>query len=195
MICASLHIVVTFLYGFDNNIIHFAMKRKIPHLVCIALLVFSAMVVASCSDSDDEVQYHETNVFDNVITPEGGVLVALDGNVTLTFPEGAINDDVKFDVNTCFDDVENNYLLRPIRIDPIIQFNRTVLVELRYDNILAANSDDMSENISLIAEFFRSEMDFYFHSSCGCCDCTIDFEAKKVSFYICSSGIITIQKK
>ncbi len=167
------------------------MRSVIKHFVFIALFIASAMVVCSCSDVDDEFQV--TVPSKSTITQQGGVITALNGNVTLSFPEGAVSSPVEFNINLCLDELEQNYMLRPIRIDPVMLFNMPVTVTLRYDETLALNPDELPEDICLMASLWRSEMEFYLHQPCATCDCSVDYEAKTISFCICNSGIITIE--
>ncbi len=168
------------------------MKSFIKQFILIALFIACAMVICSCSDLDDE--YVVINASNNIITPQGGVLHALNGNVIISFPEGAVYGRVSFDVNTCFDEQEQGYKVRPIRIDPVMVFNTPVNVTLRYDEILAIAPDKIAQDLCLKASHWKSGIDFFLHKPCTSCDCLIDFEAKTISFWICGSGIITIEQ-
>lgn len=167
-----------------------AMKNFIKHLGSILLLAISTMVICSCSELDDDSQ--GSGLPSNFITPSGGILTSSDGNVTITFPEGAINVAQEFHINTCLDQKECDFLLRPLRIDPVMLFEKPVTVTLRYDGELAVSPIEIPGNAVLTATVWRTEIDFFNNCPCLSCTCSVDDVIHTITFCTCTSGIITI---
>lgn len=168
------------------------MKNCIKQLGFAALFIFSAMVFSSCDEWASDTG--GVPLPDNFITQSGGVITAFEGNVTLTFPRNALSGVVGIHVDMCLDQKECNYLLRPIIIEPAMTFNQPVNVTLKYDGLLAVSPIEMPENSLLMATIWESEMDFFNNQSCGNCICCVDEVLKTITFCICSSGIITIER-
>jgi hypothetical protein len=166
------------------------MKNSIIHFVFRALIFVSALLICACSELADEIPGGPLP--NSLITPTGGVFTAYDGTVILTFPEGAISSPVEFTVNMCMDMQECNFMLRPIKIEPLMLFNQPVNVTLRYDGMLAISENEITENICLMASLWKSETDYENNAACSTCLCAIDYALKTISFCICNSGIITI---
>lgn len=166
------------------------MKSVIKHFAVIVLFLFCTMAIPSCQNDDEEYDGLVVTA-SSTISDVGGVLQALDDNVVLVFPVGALSEPVTFSVNTCFNTLQCDFVLKPIIIEPVISFDQPVLVILRYDGSLATGTA-INGNMCLKACLFNSELDFYTNKMASSCICEIDNESKNIIFCICQSGIFTL---
>jgi len=118
------------------------MKRTIKHQLFWALALTGALLFTSCQeegDVDDEMYIPVDENFN--MTSAGGVLSFYDGDVILSFPEGAILNPQKFTVNVCSGDGECPYLLSPIKIEPFTIFSKPVELSIRYNGCLCTGNN------------------------------------------------------
>jgi hypothetical protein len=101
------------------------MKNGIKLFAVIVLFSFCTMAISSCQNDDAEYDGLVVTA-SSTIEDFGGVLHALDGDVILNFPIGAVNEPTTFCVNTCLDAEDCNFLLKPIIIEPVISFAQPV---------------------------------------------------------------------
>lgn len=166
------------------------MKNLLKQSGFIVLFTISSMFIFSCSELDDDSQ--GSVLPSSFITPSGGILTAFDGNVTITFPEGAVSGTEEFHINTCLDQKECDFLLRPVSIDPVRVFDKPVTVTLKYDGELAVSPVEITGNTPVTATVWKSEVDYFNNCPCSTCFCSVDDVIHTITFCICSSGIITI---
>ncbi len=166
------------------------MKNGIKHFAVIVLFPLCAIFMPSCQNDLDEIN-GQVLTFSNTIGESGGVLHALDGDVVLVFPVGALSEPVTFSVNTCFDAVECDFVLKPVIIEPVISFAQPVQLIIKYDGPLA-NGVEICENMCIMASFWDTDHNFHNNVKANSCICEIDYDAKIFSFCICQSGIFTL---
>jgi hypothetical protein len=114
------------------------MEKMILHQLLWALAFTVALDFTSCNEENEMLLPNpgpakETT---NAVTPEGGILSALDDNVVLTIPEGALSFTENFTVNACQAIGNCPYLIHPIYIEPFVTFNKPVALTIRFTGCL-----------------------------------------------------------
>jgi hypothetical protein len=156
----------------------------------IALFCACALVISSCQSDEEEGIFVMPEILDTV-SGVGGVITAMEGDVVLAFPEGAVNEPITFTVNTCLDEEECNYVIKLIKIEPFVKFNAPVTLSLKYDGLLYSGIEICAE-ACLKAYFWNTEQDFYNHTLANQCNCGIDYREHTINFCICQTGIFAV---
>lgn len=164
------------------------MKSVIKHCALIVLFSFCAILMWSCQNDVDE--YADLlPISSNMISDTGGILEALDGDVQLVVPAGAVYEPVELTVHAFFVGAVTDFVLQPLLIEPVISFAQPVQLILKYDGSLA-NGVAINGNMCLSACFFNSELDFYLNKMASSCNCEIDYVTKTIRFNICQTGVV-----
>ena len=95
-----------------------------------------------------------------IVGPEGGSFQALNGNVSLGFPKGALDEQVRFVVKNGPEDSDNDFFIKSIELEPkSVIFNAPVRLRFRFDGQLSNRLDPYSIN-NLAIFHFKSEVAF-----------------------------------
>lgn len=129
------------------------------------------------------------------VTESGGVFRALDDNVILTVPEGAVSQPVSFAVKNCYfcpGGKEKDLLLKPILITPLEGFDKDVQLTLRCNGELSKGKS-LSKDMNVIA------CNWYTENVSGDCEyelcrnCCIDVNGRMIKMCINRTGIIAVR--
>ena len=150
------------------------MKRMIKIQVFQALVLSLALVFPSCQSDIVEGLTNTESGLEGIISPEGGTLSLLNGEVTLQFPAGAVDFTGRITVRTCDDPAECIFLLKTISIEPLVTFNKPVKLIVRYDGSLMNNPEICCPGICTRSLIWDSPRDFLGHSEGKCIECSID---------------------
>jgi hypothetical protein len=164
------------------------MKNCIKHFTVIVLFTFSAILMSSCQNDEDE-SADLLPISSNTISELGGILEAIDGDVQLVVPAGALYEPVDFTVQAFYVGAVTDFVLQPLLIEPVISFAQPVQLILKYDGSLA-NGVAINGNMCLKACLFNSELDFYTNKMASSCMCEIDYRTRTISLYICHTGVV-----
>ena len=166
--------------------------KTLKMISLIALFCVAALFLPSCQDEDDVIFYVPENT--DTVSGIGGTIKALNGNVILSFPEGAVDEAITFTVNVCPDTEECEYAIKMIKIEPLVKFNAPVTLSLKYDGELF-NNVQICEGMCLQAYFWNDEQDFYNHTLVSQCLCGVNYVDHTINFCICQSGIFAVGQK
>jgi hypothetical protein len=164
------------------------MKNCIKHFNVIVLFALGTILMSSCQNDVDEYAAL-LPISSNTISAPGGILEALDGDVQLVVPSGAVSEPVEFTVQAFFVGAVTDFVLQPLLIEPVISFAQPVQVILKYDGSLA-NGTAVNGNMCIKACLFNSELDFYTNKMASSCMCEIDYRTKTISLNICQTGVV-----
>jgi hypothetical protein len=170
------------------------MKRMIKLQVFGALVLSSVLILTSCQSGFDEVISHPEFGLEGIVSPVGGTLSLLNGDVTLQFPEGAIDFTEQFSVKTCEDPAECIYLLKMVSIEPYVTFNKPVKLIIRYDGSLMNNPEVFCPGTCATPFFWDNPQDFLGHMPEKSGECCIDPEKKCISMNIMQTGVYAFNK-
>lgn len=168
------------------------MKKSMKQPVTFALFFFSALIISSCIDpSHDDDGFLPLPVPTSIAKPEGGLVTAMSGNVTLFFPPGVVKEQINIVVNECDNPDYCNFLLKAISIEPVMLFNSPVMVRLKYDGDLL-NGGQSPEKCPLVICSWEREIDYMNRVKERCIPCCINTERKTIEFFIGQTGVFAV---
>jgi hypothetical protein len=167
------------------------MKKFIKHAftIAFALVMICALFISACEKTKDLEP--SSYSLPEMITEQGGVFTAMDGNVILTVPAGAVTQPVRFSVLEYTDMVDNNYILKSIIINPSVSFKAPVTLELKYDGELS-KGQIISESMSLKVLNWGKEEDLLTSSLEKCMTCCLNLDGKTLKVCTCQTGIFAV---
>jgi hypothetical protein len=170
------------------------MKRRVVLKgIMLSLVVILAVVLFGCEKDD--------RVLDPVLQPtdqevligvEGGVIAAMDGDVVITIPAGALTESVRFVVHDLLNKSARMYALKEIVIEPVVVFKKPVQLTIKYDGCLG-NGVDLCDAASVSFLIWNSEADFIRQKTplvCTCCN--VNGELHTVCNCIAQTGVIAV---
>lgn len=172
------------------------MKKSMKHSAFFTLILLSAFGLISCFDPypDDEFIFMFPARTD-IAKPEGSVVAGMNENVFITFPAGAVDQELRILVDEI--DNINNYpfLLKMIRIDPSMEFNKPVTIGLKCDGDLLLGYDPPGDNCPLEICFWETEEEYQNRVCEKCICCCLDPEAKIINFLTMKSGVFAVRER
>ena len=169
------------------------MKKSMKFPVIFALSSFCVFMLFSCIDpvQDDESIFLVSRVPD-MAEPEGSVVSAMNENVVISFPPGAVDKAVKIFVDEC--DNFNNcpFVTKMIRIDPFIVFNEPVNVRLNCNGDLLLGYDPPDGNCPLVICYWENEEEYRDRVRAKCINCCMDPESGTLNFSITQTGVFAV---
>lgn len=171
------------------------MKKLFRQLAQVAFLFLIAALVIKCTKIDyPEINRMEVSEF-LTVTESGGTFMALDGNVMLTIPEGAVPQPVSLTISkysSYSEESLDHLLLFPIVIKPLIGFDKNVTLSLRYDRELS-KGQSVQGNMNLTAYNWYSEEKIVDNLCENCENCCVDINVKMIKVCINRTGIFAIK--
>ena len=165
------------------------MKAKSHLNLCVILfLCLFALLFAACEDELDPLM---DPINDQLILskahPEGSTIAALNNNVLIKFPPGAVEEPVTVKVKECNDGGDCNFLLKMISIEPVMQFAVPVEVTLSYDGELVCNEKTAEECNIVVCHWAReydyfNRLDYMNRVNVECISCKINSTDKTLTF-------------
>ena len=171
------------------------MKKVIRHWAPVAFLFLIATLLSKCTKID-----YPPNVRPEVpeflsVTESGGTFMALDGNVILTVPEGAVPQPVSIKISkfsSYSEELGDHLLLFPIVIKPLVGFDKNVQLSLRYDSELS-NGKTVNGSMNLMAYNWYSEENIEENVCENCENCSVDMNGKMIKVCINRTGIFAVK--
>ena len=136
-------------------------KKYSPKNMLVIRILAAAFTVLliSCDDPLD-VKGPIEHIEKFPIGPEGGTISALSGNITLTIPNGALNEQVLLTFKEGPIDFENEFVIKSIEVSPSTTFFKIpASISLKYNGQLSCGLDPCNSKC-LVLYHFRNEMAF-----------------------------------
>ena len=169
-------------------------RRDVLKGIMLPLAVILAVVLLGCGK--DEYPGPPTAVQGVLIGEEGGVFTAMEGNVEITIPEGALTEPTIFVVHDLLNKSAGNTALKPIVIEPIMEFAKPVQLALKYDGCLG-NGINVCDLKSILFSIWDDEAAYINKQTPEVCSsCTVNVDLHTVCMCICQTGVVvTIAEK
>jgi hypothetical protein len=171
------------------------MKNLILHPLLGALFFSCAFAFTSCQQDAEDVMlpYIEPT---NAISSQGGMVSAFDGNVVLSFPEGAIDYTVDFSVKICEVNGSCPYLLKTISIEPFFMtFKKPVELSIRYDGCLCNGNAAICPGICINVLNWNSPQDFIDQLTPKNCNCILNDMYNTIDLVIYQTGVFAVNRQ
>lgn len=168
------------------------MKRRVVLKgIMLSLAVILAVVLYGCKD-DDYPAGGPSSSEEVMIGIDGGVITAMDGDVVISIPQGALTESVRFVVHDRLNKSARMYALREIVIEPVVVFKEPVQLTLRYDGCLG-NGVDLCEASSVSFLIWNSEAEFIQqYTPLLCTGCNVNGELHTICNCIPRTGVIAV---
>jgi hypothetical protein len=164
-------------------------RRDVLKGILLVLPVILAVVLYGCDKRDypgGGPSYSE----EVMIGIDGGVVTAMEGNVVITVPAGALTESVRFVVHDLMNKSAVPYPLNIIVIDPFVEFKEPVQLTLNYDGCLGTGVD-LCDAASVSFLIWDNEADFINqHTPKVCTCCNVNGKLCTVSNRISRTGVI-----
>ncbi len=120
----------------------------------------------------------------------------MEGNVEITIPEGALTEPTIFVVHDLLNKSAGNTALKPIVIEPIMEFAKPVQLALKYDGCLG-NGINVCDLKSILFSIWDDEAAYINKQTPEVCSsCTVNVDLHTVCMCICQTGVVvTIAEK
>lgn len=166
-------------------------RRVVLKKIMLSLVVILAVVLYGCG-GDQEYPGGDSYSEEVMIGIDGGVITAMDGDVVITIPAGAVTEPAIFNVHELFSNSGRFYALKSIVIEPLVVFKEPVQLTIKYDGCLGTGAD-LCEAGSVSFLVWDSEADYSENSTplfCTCCN--VNRELHTVCNCIPRTGVIAV---
>ena len=163
-------------------------RRDVLKGIMLPLTVILAVLLLGCEN--DEYPGTPTDIQGVMIGEEGGVFTALEGNVEITVPAGALRQPTIFVVHDLLNKSGENSALKPIVIEPIMEFAKPVQLALKYDGCLE-NGINVCDVKSILFSIWDDEAAYINKQTPKVCsNCTVNVDSHTVCMCICQTGVV-----
>ncbi len=165
-------------------------RRDVSKGIMLPLAVILAVVLSGCERGEKVYPGPPTAIQGVMIGEEGGVFTAMEGNVEITVPAGALTEPTIFVVHDLLNKSGGNTALKPIVIEPIMEFAKPVQLALKYDGCLE-NGINVCAAKSILFSIWDDEAAFlYKQTPKVCSSCTVNVDSHAVCMCICQTGVV-----
>lgn len=167
-------------------------RRDVLKEILLPVAVILAVALVGCQEdlgpvTDPGPQSSDQGV---MIGPDGGVLIAMDGDFVLTVPAGAVTDPVWIFVHELMTKSARDYALKTLVIEPLVVFKSPAQLTLKYDGYLYTGCN-ICEAKSVSFSIWDNEYAFIKSKAPkACVNCNVDKDARTVCMCICQTGVI-----
>jgi len=158
----------------------------------LPLAVILTVVLPGCRpDGERPENEGSQSAFESVmIGVDGGVFTAMEGNVEITVPEGALTVPTTFVVHDLMNRSSGNPALKPIFIEPLVEFAKPVQLALKYDGCLE-NGINVCAAKSILFSIWDDEAAFIgMLKPEVCSQCDVNVDSHMICMSICRTGLI-----
>ena len=167
------------------------MKRLVQILAAISLFILCAFACTSCADqTEDDLSYGSEFIL-NVPKSDGVVLSLLQGNVELVVPDGALSSSVVFTAKQCENQNECRFLLKMVKIEPLVAFKKPVMIRMKCNGCLS-NGYILPKDCIPVIKFWETEEDLMLGVDPTCVTCIRDSEGATLIFSVMNTGIFAV---
>jgi hypothetical protein len=167
-------------------------RRDVLKGIMLPLAVILAVALGCENNFVDPVEKPVAQPVDQgvLIGPLGGVVTAMEGNVEITIPAGAITDQARFIVHEVMNKSVRNQALKTIVIEPFVVFQVPVQIALMYDGCLG-NGVNVCDAKSVYFSIWDDEACYIQGKTPKVCSsCTVNKGEHTVCMCICQTGVI-----
>jgi hypothetical protein len=153
-------------------------------------VILTVMLFACEKDEPGENLIPQPSDQGTLIDVIGGTITAMEGNVIISVPAGALTSPTRFMVRELISKSSRNYALKTIVIEPLVEFAMPAQLSLRYDGCLA-NGINVCEAKSINFSIWDNEnafMQLQTPKVCSCCE--VNESSCAVCMCICQTGVI-----
>jgi len=166
-------------------------KKGILEWSCALLALL--MTTAGCSEQESDTAWFQEGPL--MIGAEGGTVVGLNGDVTLTIPEYALSEPVAIEIlhmprGGVQPGTAEASFTRPFIIEPYLEFMKPVRLTVKCSGCLN-NGHNVSEGMEVFLAVWKNQSDYRYQTgSCesGCCS---DKTSQCINSCISTTGVIT----
>ena len=163
-------------------------QRDVFKGILFLLAMVLAVVLSGCGKDDYPVNPGDLQGI--MIDADGGVFTAMDGNVQITVPPGALTEPTWFVVRDLLTKSSGNSALKPIVIEPLVEFAKPVQLALKYDGCLEYGFNVCEAN-RILFSIWDDEVAFIHQQTPRVCsNCTVNVDSHTVCMCICRTGVI-----
>ena len=167
-------------------------KKRILGWSC-ALFAF-LMITPGCSkEESDTAWYGEEPLL--MIGAEGGTVTGLNGEVTLTVPEGALSEPVMIQIQHMprggvQPGLAEASFTKPLTIEPYVEFMKPVRLTVKCSGCLN-NGEKISEGTELVLYVWKSQNDYRYQTGSCVSSCCSDASSQCMNSCISTTGVVT----
>lgn len=166
------------------------MKKKMRLSAVIPVLFISLLAISSCETYMEDIP-GTLPVSGNRVSQTGGIIRALNNNVVLMFPEGAVIEPVMFSVNEVWDEFDRNYVMQMVSIEPTIAFANPVMLTLKYDSDPAIHKT-IPAGLNLVVHYWDTYESYLNQDLVKQLPCSLDTDAGTITAWITQSGVYAV---
>lgn len=132
-------------------------SQKISHknpLLAILFTSLTLLVFTACDPEEPEVSINRPIQESFMVGPEGATITAMNGNVRLVIPVGALSDQVNLRITEGPQDYDNEFVIKSIEIRPVtLSFRIPASLQLRYDQQLRIGKELCTTDLLAVYHF------------------------------------------
>lgn len=169
------------------------MKRSVKNPAAKFSRVWAIMclcLIASCDMYPDGYNDYFPYTPDTA-KPSGSAVSLLDGNVEIIVPSGAVTSNITFFARMCDNPNDCNFLMKMVRIEPNVVFEKPVTIKLRTNGCLSNTNAEMTGCKPVIC-FWNSEEDYMNGVKHTCICCSTDSSEVTINFCTQQTGIFAV---
>lgn len=172
------------------------MSGKISGLLTIVVVI--AAIIEAC-DYGENIYLPGTPQLPELITQSGGVIHGLNGDVTLVIPAEALDEPVTFTISAVEPEEGSGLLIKPIVIEPLVQFKIEAELEIKFTGQLALD-EGISEEMPLEPISWGSIDQMCDGQSCcpsneACRNCCVNMASGTVKMLAPHTGVFSVRLK
>jgi hypothetical protein len=166
-------------------------RRDVFKGMMLPLAVILAVVLFGCEKVEQvENPIHQPVDQGVLIGANGWVVTAMEGNVVITIPAGALSAPASFTVEEVAIKSAGNYAVKTIVIEPIVDFNIPAQLALKYDGCLE-NGINVCEAQNILFYVWDNLTSFIQQSTPTLCsNCIVNKDCHSLCICICQTGVI-----
>jgi len=167
-------------------------RRDVLKGILLPLTVILAVALGCENNFVDPVETPVTQPVDQgvLIGQLGGVVTAMEGNVVITIPAGAITEPARFTVHELMTKSVRSHALKTIVIEPLVVFKIPAQIALKYDGCLE-NGVNVCDAKGIYFSIWDDAACFIQGGTPkACSSCNVNKGEHTVCMCICQTGVI-----
>jgi hypothetical protein len=166
-------------------------KKRILEWSCAVVALL--MITTGCSKEESEAAWYGEGPL--MIGAEGGTVTGLNGDVTLTIPEGALSEPVMIQIQHMprggvQPGTAEASFTRPFIIEPYVEFMRPVRLTVKCSGCLY-NGKKISEGTELILYVWKDQNEYRYQTGSCVSSCCSNASTQCMRSCISTTGVVT----